>query len=141
MIRRYQILIKYVIAGLSGAVIQFSSFYFFTEVMEIWYLYAVFLAFVVTLIVVFLIHKFWTFSLHSKVHMKKQFLGYTLVAIGTILLNALIMRVLVGSFGVNHLIAQAVTILAITPVSYLVNRNLVFIAPTDAEGSHHHSHI
>lgn len=122
----HRVMIRYVISGVAGAVIQFFGFYFFTQIVGIWYIYAVFLAFLAALLAVFLMQKFWTFRSYSSGDSKKQFFSYTLVAVGGALLNVLLMHILVDSANMNHLLAQAIVIICIIPISYVINRNVTF---------------
>lgn len=124
---RYKIIIRYIVSGGAGALVQFLCFYFFSQVLGLWYLYAVFLAFFFALIAAFCLQKFWTFHSFSRLLFKKQFLSYTTIAVFGILLNALLMYGMVSLSGANPAVSQAVTIVVITPVSFLLNKKVTFV--------------
>lgn len=122
----YRMMVRYVISGGSGAAVQFASFYLLNEILRIWYLYAVFLSFIVALCVVFLMQKFWTFRSFSRSLFRREFLSYTAIAILGVLLNMSLMYIMVDLFRMRPIVSQALVIIAVTPVSYFLNKTITF---------------
>ena len=123
-----QMLIRYVIAGGVGAVVQLAMFYFLNEILGLWYLYAVPFAFFAALVAAFSLQKSWTFRSYSRDSSKRQFFFYTIIAIGNVICNAAIMYIMVETSRLNPTLSQALAIIILTPVSFLFNKKITFVS-------------
>lgn len=119
-------IIRYAISGGLGGVLQVFFLWIFVDLFGVWYVHGVVGAFLVTLVIVFFLQKFWTFQDYSKEYMHEQSFSYALIAVGTLGLNIVLMYVLVDLFGVWHVLAQAVVVGVVGVMSFFMNKMFTF---------------
>lgn len=136
LLRRYSFLIRYGISGVIGAIVQTLVLYIWVSVLGLrdHYLWGLVVGFCVTLCISFSLQKYWTFA--DKVHSRlpRQFMFYTLTALGSLLLNAVLLyiskQILEGQgfdfFDKWYLIAQIIIIFMVAVCSFLVNYFVTF---------------
>ncbi len=121
-------IIKYGISGVTGALIQMGSFYVLVDFFGVWYLYGVVLAFVLSLIITFMLQKFWTFEDYSTNKLKRQSFMYGVIAVCALILNVGFMYLLVDVLDFWHITSQIVVVLTVGTLTFLMNRFLTFAA-------------
>lgn len=117
---------KYGIAGAIGGVIQVLFLYVFVDIFGFWYLHSVVFAFLVALLVVFSLQKFWTFKDYSTDRVHRQSFTYALIAICALLLNVFLMYILVDVFDVWHITAQVIVVGFVGVGSFFMNKTFTF---------------
>lgn len=127
---RYGMLVRYGISGATGAVIQIATLAFWVEVVhagnEDEYQGGIVVGFLIALAVTFLLQKYWTFKDASSERVKRQFVLYTIFALGNLAGNSGLMYVLVDVFGFWYLGANVFTVGCVAVLSFLANRYLTF---------------
>ena len=124
-IKRFAKVIRFLIAGGSAAVVNFSVFYL-TNV-DGHYILASIYAFFAAFLVSFLLQKYWTFKEHTHSMVKTQILMYLAVAGMNIFIGTMLLYVLVEYFGIhNHLVAQIMSQSLIACMSYFVYKHVIF---------------
>jgi glycosyltransferase involved in cell wall biosynthesis/putative flippase GtrA len=124
---KYKRIVKYLIAGGIGTAVNLSFLYFFTGVLDIWYLISAVLAFIISFFVSFFLQKFWTFKDGNKEMIYQQMKIYLLVALGNLALNTVLMYIMVDGFKLWYMLAQFIANGLIAIESYIVYRTFVFI--------------
>ena len=124
VVRRYQRLLRYLMAGGTAATVDLLLLYIFTDIFGIYYLLSAVLAFLVAFAVSFTLQKFWTFQDHSTDRVHTQAVAYFFIAGGNLLLNTVLMYVLVDGYGVWYLLAQFIISGLIAFGSFFISRYL-----------------
>ena len=95
-----------------------------------WYLFATSIAFAVTLIVGFILQKFWTFSERATQTIPLQVGLFVILASLNFVVNGLSMYVLVERVYLPYVLAQLLTIFLIALYGFFVYKYLIFRSPT-----------
>ncbi len=101
-------IIRYLITGAVTVVTLIGVLYLLRDVLQIWYLLASTIAFLITLCVSFTLQKFWVFESQGLLEIKQQMGKYILLSLCNLAANTALMYVLVDRLQLNHLFAQAV---------------------------------
>lgn len=131
-------LMRYGITGGTGAVIQIVGLYLWVSVLNLreQYLWGVVLAYVVAVVVTFLMQKYWTFRDYMHSLFAKQLAWYIAISLGNLGLNALILhagKIAFETAGIDYfsgwyLLVQVGAIGTVAVVSFLSNRYITFRA-------------
>jgi len=124
--KKYKRIIKYLIAGGTGTAVNLVLLYFFTDILDIWYLVSACLAFVLSLLVSFFLQKFWTFDDTGRDAMHRQMMAFLLVATINFFLNGLLMVLFVEVFKAWYMLAQFLINGLIAIESYFVYKLFIF---------------
>jgi putative flippase GtrA len=117
-------LVRFCMVGASGWVINLAVFTTLFGIAGVHYLASAVGAFSVAWASNFVWNKFWTFQRHrlSALHQAVRYLLVSLLALG---LNLILLYLLVAA-GAPEVPSQAAAIVAVTPVSFLLNRRWSF---------------
>ncbi|MDO8594569.1 MAG: GtrA family protein [bacterium] len=132
-VRRYQRLIRYIIAGGTAASVDFAFLYLFTDLWGIHYLSSSVLAFLVAFVVSFLLQKFWTFQDHSMDGVHAQAVLYFVVAALNLGVNTFLMYAFVDWLQMWYIAAQFLASILIAFESFFVSRYFIFKGNTNYE--------
>lgn len=99
-------LFKFLIAGGGGFATNIFVLYFLTDIFHVWYLTSSIIAFITSLGVSFILHKFFTFENHSLDNLHWQGGAFLVLSLCNLTANTLIMYVGVTAVGLNHLLTQ-----------------------------------
>jgi putative flippase GtrA len=114
-------LVKFSAVGASGYVVNLAVYTTLVHAAGVHYILAAVLAFCVAVTNNFLWNRHWTFAARDG-HMGFQaarFLTVSLLALG---FNLIVLEVLVSVAGVEKVLAQAIAILAATPLNFIGNK-------------------
>src|SRR3989344_5231647 len=103
---RIKKILRYFLSGGTAFGVDFFFLYFFTELVGLHYLLSVVIAFVIAVIVSFILQKYWTFQNNSKVDLHRQAVLYITVAIINTGFNALLVYLFVEYVGLHYLVGQ-----------------------------------
>lgn len=136
LLTEFFLLIRYGIIGVSAILIQIVALYIWVSLLgfHAWYLLGVVIGFVIALVFAFLMQKYWTFKDHDPTTRTRQFLIYTGVSVGTLVLNVLLLALTkalfeswsVAFFEAWYLVAQVLILGLCAVVSFVVNRFITF---------------
>lgn len=98
--------IRYAISGGVAAVAGFLTLFLLTEVIGLWYLASSCSAFVITVVIVFCLQKFWAFKDTRLDVLPRQAILSVMVAVMNLFINSGLMYLLVDFLGWNYLWAQ-----------------------------------
>jgi putative flippase GtrA len=99
--------------------------YLGTSVLHLHYLIATAVAFGITLIAGYSIHKYWTFQDHTR-DTGKQFGYHTLLTATNFFINFFLMYIMVGVLHIPTLIAQLISSALIAIESYILYKTKIF---------------
>ncbi|MFH1255411.1 MAG: glycosyltransferase [bacterium] len=123
---KYKRVLKYLIAGSTGAFINLALLYFFTDVLGIWYLISSSMAFAAAFFASFFLQKFWTFSDGDRKALYKQMRAYLSVALVNLAINGSLMYIFVDKFKIWHILAQIMANGIIACESYFIYKFFIF---------------
>jgi putative flippase GtrA len=122
-------LARYLISGGIAASVDLGSLYLFVSLMHLWYLLATTLSFILTLVVSFVLQKWWTFKDSSTASLPRQASSYLALSVVNVFVNAGLMYVLVHTLGMQYLVAQFLVIGVIALYGFFLYRYWIFRAP------------
>ena len=123
-VRKYQRLLRYLLAGGTAAAVDFWFLYFFTDVLRVHYLSSSIFAFLIAFVVSFTLQKFWTFQDTSIADMQQQITFYFIVATINLGVNTVLMYVFVDWFRLWYVLAQVIASGIIACESFFISRML-----------------
>jgi putative flippase GtrA len=109
--------IRFSILGGVGVSIGYLILYTLTE-LKVWYLLSSVIAYILSVFISFLIHKFHTFKKKDKEVTAKQIALYFIVAILFFATNTGLLYVLVEHCCINYLVAQIILTVALSVPNY-----------------------
>lgn len=118
-------MLRFCAVGASGYAVNLAVFSLLVATMEIHHAVAAVGAFLVAVTNNFLLNKYWTFQRHGE-SAAIQGARYLLVSVLALVLNLVVLEALIG-FGVPEIPSQALAVLAVTPVNFLLNRRWTFV--------------
>lgn len=119
-------IIKYVISGGSGALVDISILYFFVKFLHVWYIFSAIFAYIVAFIVSFTLQKVWTFSDYSISGTYKQAGKYLVISFINLGLNTFFMYLFVDIFGIHYIIGQIVSGCLLAIYSFSIYSSFIF---------------
>jgi putative flippase GtrA len=118
--------IRFLVAGGTATAFNLVFLYFLTDILGIWYLASTTIAFIFTFFLSFTLQKFFAFQDNASSKILRQMPLYLLIAVGNLLINALLMYGLVGYLDMYYLLAQIITSALISIESFFVYRHIIF---------------
>ena len=119
-------LIRFVISGLFAALAGLITVYICTSILKIWYLSSSTISFLVTLVVTFILQKFWTFKNRELTAVTKQISLSVVLTVAIFFLNAGLMYGLVDILQAHYLASQALTYAIIGFVDFCLYKFVIF---------------
>ena len=120
------ILLRYLVAGFTGAGTNIGLLYILTDIVGIWYLYSSALSFAAAVVVSFVLQKFWTFNDKEVAKVHRQFFRFLGVALFGIIINTACMFLLVDVFSLWYILAQIITGALIAIINFLMYKFFIF---------------
>ena len=100
--------LRYFICGITAAATNIISIYIFTDVFDIWYLYSSIIAFLVSLLISFILQKFVVFKDIETRNIHQQFSKFFIVAILGVITNTILISLCVEIFGIWYVFSQII---------------------------------
>lgn len=124
--RKYQRLLRYLISGGTAAAVDLILLYILTDSVGLHYLTSAVLAFLVALVVSFLLQKFWTFQDESVDRVHKQATAYFIIAALNLGLNTFLIYLFVEYAHLWYIFAQVLASGLIAFESFFISRYFIF---------------
>jgi putative flippase GtrA len=118
-------LVKFGVVGGSGYVINLLVFAFLASDLGVYHVAAAVGAFLVALGNNFFWNRHWTFGPGDGLA-HEQAIRFTAVSVAVLVVNLIVLEVLVSSFGMNELAAQAIAVAVAMPFNFLGNKLWTF---------------
>lgn len=124
--------LKFLISGLIGISVNLSIYWVLVAVFAVHYLPGSMVALLISLIVGFLLQKYWTFEDRAHERAPVQFSLYAGLALLDLAVNSAIVYSLVEWMGIYYLLAQAIGSGVIAISSFFIYREIIFkVRPTN----------
>jgi len=117
---------RYVIAGGTGALINFLIYFVMLQVFNVWYLLSSICSFTLSIFAGFYLQKYFTFRNSSKDYIYKQMYLFFSFSLINLLINVILLVFFVEILGINQLVAKVLTLGIIAIGSFFVYQNFVF---------------
>ena len=117
--------IKFVIVGLFSTLIDLSFYLFLERILEVYYLLAAALAFLIASTFSFIFNRFWTFRIdHGQKRI--QYFKFIIVATGGLILTELILYTLVEKFLYYDILAKFIAIIIVVNWNFILQKHWSF---------------
>ncbi len=125
LLRDHALMVRYLVSGVVGIAANALTFYIFNELFGLWYLFAVVPAFIVGLVVPFLLQKYWTFKMRGG-SWHFQLGNYLFISVVNLGINALLVYLLVSVAGLWPTAGQFISLGVIAVTGFLFNYLVTF---------------
>lgn len=119
------ILVRYLFSGGTAALVLLMGLYLLHGVLGLWYLASSVIAFLCSVMISFLLQKFWTFR-NTEKQINKQFSLYITIAIINVIANAFFMYTFVDKLKIWYLFSQVLAAGIVAIWSFFVYRHFIF---------------
>ena len=118
--------LRYLIAGGTGATVNFSILYTLTEYAHVWYILSAVIALVFAFATSFILQKFWTFQNMVLERVYLQMAKHITLSLSNIGVNIVFLYVLVEYAGIWYMFAQFISAGLLACVNYFIYRTHIF---------------
>jgi putative flippase GtrA len=122
--KTFQQLIKYIIVGMTSFITEWSLLYIFNKVLQVWYLYANSIAFVVVFWLNFLMNRIWAFQ--SRQNFKKQILLYGILFIINLNVSNAVMYWLHEIIGLDVMLAKVFAVGLVVSWNFILYKKVIY---------------
>lgn len=126
LISQYQRFAKFLVTGVIMTVVNLGLLYLCTDIIGLWYMVSLYVSFAITVILNFIVQKYWTFHDAPRHSTGRRFGLFVLNAIVYLALNSLVLYLLVEYVHMWYLLAQAITIGILMIMNYTFYRLIIF---------------
>jgi glycosyltransferase involved in cell wall biosynthesis/putative flippase GtrA len=120
------IALRYFVCGITAAATNIGLLYIFTDIVGIWYLYSSILAFLLSLVISFVLQKFVVFKDMQTDKMHHQFSKFFIAAVLGVITNTAIVFVCVDVFGIWYIFSQIVAGFFVMIQNFILYRFFIF---------------
>ena len=120
-------ILRYIISGGTGAVVNIGTLFILTHYLQVWYLASSVAAFITSFLVSFYLQRTWTFQQHLPDSMTRQAARYLAVALFNLVLNTAIVYASVEYLGFWYVLAQVFAGGIVAVSSFFIYKHLVFV--------------
>lgn len=120
-------MVRFIVTGISAFLTTLFLLYTFTEWFSLWYLYSATIAYAISIIVSFILQKYWTFENGTSHATRIQFARFVSLNVVNIGLNALGVYLLT-ELGLWYIASEFLTALLIAIYSFVIMRRFIFIS-------------
>ena len=125
-VRKYEQVLKYLIAGGSAFAVNIVTLYVLTDVLHVYYLLSTVGAFLTSFGVSFVLQKVWTFRELSRDNLHVQLPLYLLMQLTNLGLNTMLMYVFVEYLHLWYILSQAIIAILIAIATFFINKAYIF---------------
>lgn len=119
-------IVKFIIAGGTAALANFTLLYGLTETVGLWYIFSATIAFIISFFVSFYLQRHWTFEVQSHDRMYRQMYIYFIVAVINLVINDVAMYLAVEFLGMWYMLAQFIIYALLAGSSFLIYKYFIF---------------
>ncbi len=118
---------RFLIAGGISFATNVSILYVLTHYAGMWYLASAIISFTASILVSFVVQKYWTFKDFSRDRLAEQSFRYAFICLGNLGLNTLTIFVLVDIVGAWYIAAAVIASIIVAISGFVFYRKFVFI--------------
>lgn len=118
---------QFMVVGILNAVLLLLLTIFFTDFLNIFYLFSSIISYEITIILGFIIHEFWTFSKNKKTKTPfMRFFKYQIFYFLGLLINSIILFFLTDYFNINYTVSQFIGIFIVFFFNFYTSKKITF---------------
>lgn len=121
--------LRYVVAGATGAGINFLIYFILLRFLNVWYVLASIVSFTLSLFAGFYLQKHFTFRNFSSHNIKNQMVQYYAFSVLNLVINVAILAFLVEIVMMGKVISKVITLIIISLWSYFIYQKIIFKNP------------
>jgi putative flippase GtrA len=118
--------LKFLMSGTTGLVVNLATYWFLVSVLAVHYLLGSALAFATSVVVGFLLQKYWTFDDPVHGRAPAQFSLFAVLAVVNLTINSFAVYFLIDRAGVYYLVAQTISATALAVSNFFIYREFIF---------------
>jgi len=119
-------IVRYGISGCIGLVINLVGLFFLTDILHVWYIISSVVSFVVSLLIAFLLQKYWTFRDNDHSKFGAQMVVYTIIALINLGLTTGSLYIAVDKLLMHYFVAALVIYPIMALLSFSANKVFTF---------------
>lgn len=120
-------IIRYVFAGGAATVSNLIILYTCVHYFKLWYLTSAIISFCSSVVISYLLQKFFVFKNYSTQNIHLQFLNFSIYNLIMLGLNTVLMYIFVDVIGLWYLLAQAVVSIITAFINYNYFNKIIFV--------------
>jgi putative flippase GtrA len=124
-----QQIVKFFIGGGPGVLVYYGFYYSLTDIFNIYFIFSSIIGSVPSILVSFVIKKYWVFENKNNEFIRKQLYHYLLLSIPTLFGNITLLWVLVDYLKFHFLLSQVALTLLFGTVGFIISRKIFFHKP------------
>ena len=118
---------KFIIVGIANAILLLVLTIFFTEYLNIFYLFSSIVAYEITIILGFIVHEYWTFVKVKKIKKSYvRFLKYNIFYFFGLVINSALVFVLTNIFELHYSSSQIIAIIVVFLFNFFTSKKITF---------------
>lgn len=117
---------RFALSGGIALLVQLAILYLFTSVLGVWYLLSAIVAHACSIILNFMLQKFYVRKNYEMQKIHQQVSFFSLLALGYLVSNALCMYLLVSLFSWPYMASQFLIVLVLSIGTFYINRYFIF---------------
>lgn len=117
---------RYMIAGFSAFIVDTSVLFLLTDFLHIYYLLSTIFAFLIGLLVSYLINIYWVFNKRKKEERKVEIMIFVIISIVGLLLTLALMWLFTSIFKVYYLYSKILTTLIVLAWNFSAKKKILF---------------
>ncbi len=118
---------KFMIVGIVNAILLLGLTIFFTDYLNIFYLFSSIIAYEITIILGFIVHEYWTFVKIKKIKKSYvRFLKYNIFYFLGLLINSGFVFVLTNLFELHYSSSQFIAIIIVFLFNFFISKKITF---------------
>lgn len=121
-------IVKFGIVGTTFALLNIVLLYFFTDLLGIWYVASVVLAYLIVFFFGFIFQKLWTFKDKRVSGTARQLISFFSLNLICLALNAVLIYVMVEGLGLYYITSQVIIAFSLGITRFWVNNKFIFSA-------------
>ena len=120
------IFVRYFICGITAAATNIGLLYIFTDLVGVWYLYSSIIAFLLALIVSFVLQKFVVFKDQNIVKIHHQFSRFFIAAVFGVLTNTILVYLCTDVLGIWYILSQIIAGFFVMIQNFILYKFFIF---------------
>lgn len=117
---------RYLISGGTAFVLDFSTLWFLTEIMNFHYLLSSILANGVGLIVTYIFSIFWIFDNRTIKNWVAEFFIFVMIGVVGAVLTIFFMWIITELIGFHYLVSKVITVLLVSLFTFVLKKKILF---------------
>jgi len=117
---------NYCYVSFANGALMFLLLFVFTSIFQIFYIFSLIIASLITMTSSFILNKIYIFNKFSAKELSKQYYHFFIVGFSAFFVNLISLYLLVRIFGLHYLLAQLLIVVVSLPLLFFSHKKFVF---------------